>query len=820
LSAHSWLQSPPLIAIVIFALALWPRILDLNVFVGPDEFYWLEGSAKFTGALASGDLAQTYHAGQPGVTLMWIETLESWLRYGRDWLNNSADWAAAVGATEDMATLASKRQVVGVANAALVALCVLLVCRVFDYRVAWLTGFLLAFDPFVLTESRALRTEGLLTGLATLALLALLLYQAAPRLHYAVLSGVLLGLALLSKVSAISLLPIGALVIGAGPFFEQGFSPKERRQKALLALLVWAGVSAVTIIALWPALWVGPIQVARQMYEFLNIRVVEGEGGGKSFFLGQAYLKDDPGSLFYPVVLLYRTGPVLWLGLALLVAAWPTRWLSRQIKVAVGIMLLYLIPYLILITLSELKFDRYVIPMLPTLNIIAALGLVAAWQWLTARDSRQSKIQAMAWLLALLVLGGQIALALPHHPYYYTFWNPLLGGIRRAAQILPVGIGGEGLDRVAAYLNTLPRMENLKVASANSQKLRPLYRGKTIPLDNVDGRWVQADYVSIYISQLQRGKHDPAIINYLQRQKSIQTVTLYGLEYAWLYPGPAAQYYGGGHTLEGRGTLFGYNFCPLPSPCKGWAGGEVEIAAGDTLPVTLFWRNEGQLETDRFFVRLMDLDGYVWAEAIARPRPGFEEANRQRESIVESEAALTLPVGMPPGDYFFKPGFRTDSGEIIGYFELPEDAKPIHVTTAAAYPQTFQPPRPFRLVINADLALAGYNLEPETATPGASMWVTLYWQALANVTHDYIILLRLLDQDGQEAAYWLGRPVRSGYPSTEWRSGQIVQDPWRLQVPTEIKLGPYNLEVALFDAASEAEVTRARLGSLIVVIIQ
>jgi hypothetical protein len=817
LSAHSWLQSPPLIAIVIFVLALWPRILDLNVFVGPDEFYWLEGSAKFSQALASGDLAQTYHAGQPGVTLMWVETLGSWLRYGRDWLNGSADWAAAVGAAEDMATLASKRQVIGVANAALVALCVLLVCRVFDYRVAWLTGFLLAFDPFLLTESRALRTEGLLTGLTTLALLALLLYQAAPRLRYAVLSGVLLGLALLSKVSAISLLPVGALVMGAAPFFEQALSPKERRQKALLALLVWAGMSAVTIIALWPALWVGPIQVARQMYDFLNIRVVEGEGGGKSFFLGQTYLKDDPGSLFYPVVLLYRTGPALWLGLVLLAAAWPTRWLSRQIKVAVGIMLLYLIPYLILITLSELKFDRYVIPMLPPLNIMAALGLVAAWDWLTARDSRQFKIQAVAWLLALLVLGGQIALALPHHPYYYTFWNPLLGGIRQAAQILPVGIGGEGLDQVAVYLNTLPEVENLKIASANSQKIRPIYRGMSIPLDNVDGRWVQADYVSIYISQLQRGKHDPAIIHYLQRRKPIQTVTLQGLEYAWLYPGPAAQYYGGGYTLEGRGTLFGYNFCPLPSPCQREAGGEVELAAGDTLPVTLFWRNEGQLETDRFFVRLMDLDGYIWAEAITQPRPGFEEANRQREAIVESEASLTLPVGMPPGDYFFKPGFRTDSGEIIGYFELPEGTRPIRVTRAAAYPQTFQPPRSFRLAINDDLALAGYDLEPEKTAPGANMWVTLYWQALTDVSHDYVILLRLLDQDGQEASYWLGRPVRSGYPSTEWQSGQIIQDPWLLNLPAETKPGTYQLEVAVFDAATEAEVSRQGLSQIHVI---
>jgi hypothetical protein len=381
--------------------------------------------------------------------------------------------------------------------------------------------------------------------------------------------------------------------------------------------------------------------------------------------------------------------------------------------------------------------------------------------------------------------------------------------------VLPVGVG-EGLDQVAAYLNRQPGAENIKLALANSTKIDPIFDGETIAIDNQDGRWVQSDYTLIYISQWQRGKHDPNILNYLRRQPPIFTVNLHGLDYAWLYPGPAAQYYGGGYKLEGRGTLFGYNLTPNPSPTRRGVGGEVEIAAGDTLPITLFWRNEGQLETDRFFVRLMDLDQYIWAEAIAQPRPGFEEANRTRESIVESEVALTLPIGMPPGDYFLKPGFRTDSGELIGYFELPDDAKPIRVTPAKVYPATFQPPRPFKLTINDDLILAGYKLEPESATAGARVWVTLYWQAVADVTHDYVILLRLLDQEGQEMAYWLGRPVRSGYPSTEWQSGQIVQDPWLLLLPADAKLGTYPLEVAVFDAATEAEINRQVLSQLII----
>jgi hypothetical protein len=828
---NNFINSPLVLVFSVLLLALGPRLLDLDVFVGPDEFNWDNRSAGFAQAIASGNLAETYQGGYPGVTLLWVETIGAGLRYSAQWLGGEApDWEAIVGPQETMANLSYKRQVLAGFNALLVALAVLLVQRIFGSGVAWLTGFLLAFDPFLLTESRVLRSEGILAGFVTLTLLALLLYIRERRLRYSAMAGALTGLAVLSKVTAGVLVPLGGLIIGNAVWFDSARSFSKMWRAAIPALLVWAAAGLVTTFLVWPALWVGPVEVVQKMYGFLSPIAAEGNEGGQGFFLGQSVEDYEIGPLFFPVVLLYRTSPLLWLGLTLLlVTIWLT-WrrtsteagpqvnqtiltVTPYLPAMMGAIFLFLAVYLAQISSLILKYDRFIIPLLGILNVLAGLGFVAAWTWLTRGTAQQSPIPKIGWLPAVLILGLQMMLALPHHPYYYTYWNPLLGGLRQAVHILPVGVG-EGLDQVAAYLNSQPEAQNIKLALANSTKIDPIFTGQTIPLDNVDGRWVQSDYTLIYISQLQRGKHDPNILNYLRRQPPVFTVTLHGLEYAWLYPGPAAQHYGGGYKLEGRGTLFGYNFCPLPSPYKGGAGGEVEIAAGDTLPVTLFWRNEGQLETDRFFVRLMDLDGYVWAEAIARPRPGFEEANRQRESIVESEAALTLPVGMPPGDYFFKPGFRTDSGEIIGYFELPEDIEPIHVTRAAAYPQTFQPPRPFRLAINDDLALAGYNLEPAKVAPGANMWATLYWQAQRDVSHDYVILLRLLDQEGQEAAYWLGRPVRSGYPTTAWRAGQIVQDPWLLTIPAQVKPGFYRLEVAVFDAATEVEVSRQGLSQV------
>ncbi len=790
--------SPLVLALVIFGLALGPRLLDLDIFVGPDEFTWDTRSANFARALAGGDLAETYQDGYPGVTLMWVETLGAWLRYGWQALNGRADWDGIIGPEKSMAMLSSKRQVMAVTNALLLALYAGLAARLFGPRVAWLTGFLLAFDPFVLTESRLLRSEGIMTGMVSLALLALLLYLRRPRSGYAALAGALAGLAVLSKVSAAALLPVSGLIIGVAPLLNRAGRPAQRWRTAVMMAAAWGLALLLAIWLLWPALWLGPIEVAAKVYDYVGVRVTEGNEGGASFFLGQPRADEEIGPLFYPVALLYRTGPLLWLGLALLLLS--VRRLARPDRLILGVMLLYLAVYLAMISSSTLKYDRFIIPMLPALTLMAALGMVTTWEALAA--GRWPGLARWGWLLALLVLAGQMALALPHHPYYYTYWNPLLGGLKQAMTKLPVG-EGEGLDRVAAYLNALPEADRLKLASASSQKIRPILRGETIALANLDGKWVQGDYVLIYISQLQRAKHDPYILAYLRRRPPVYTVNFWGVEYAWLYPGPAARYYGGGFTLEGRGTLYGYDLA------------QTELAAGDELPVTLYWRNEGQQEGDLFFVWLVDLDGYTWSEAIAQPRPAFEAAARERESILESEAVLSLPVGMPPGDYFFQPGFRRTDGEIIGYFESVE-TKPIRVTRAGSYPPpgSFQAPQPARLTANRELSLAGYHLAADVLSPGAETWLTLYWQALADLTRDYVVLVRLVGDGDHELAYWLGRPVRSGYPTTGWLAGQVVQDPWRLLIPAEAGPGAYTLEIALFDAETEAEVARQSVGQI------
>ena len=182
---------------------------------------------------------------------------------------------------------------------------------------------------------------------------------------------------------------------------------------------------------------------------------------------------------------------------------------------------------------------------------------------------------------------------------------------------------------------------------------------------------------------------------------------------------------------------------------------------------------------------------------------------------------VSAPVGMPPGQYVLKMGYvDAQTGRSIGEFMLPANTDDISVELPMVFPslEAVRAPTSLNLIIRDELNLVGYELDTNQTQAGESVWLTLYWQALVDVRHDYVVALRLLDATGAEVAYWLGRPVYSSYPTNGWKAHQVVQDPWRLVLPAQTVPGAYRLEVALFDAVTQSEVTSARLDTLTVLL--
>jgi hypothetical protein len=403
-------------------------------------------------------------------------------------------------------------------------------------RVAVLSLVLIALDPFYLALSRFLHVDAVLTSAMTLSILSLLisLSPAPPegrRLAFLLLSGATGGLSILQKSPAMFLGPFMVLVQVAGAVREGG-----RRETLLRAgrnVLVWGLVAVVVYVGLWPTMWVDPLGTMRQVLGSAVEYAAEGHSTG-NYFLGRP--TEDPGWLFYPVALAFRSSPLVLIGLGLGLL-WVTRkgTDSRQ-RFLVGVLLGYSVLFGAFMSLGAKMFDRYLLPVFPPLEILAAMGLlwgteVASKRWGAIARHGRGWARSGIYLLAFSV---QAALILPHHPHYLTYYNPLLGGGRLAKEVLLMG-WGEGYEEVAAYLNAKPGAERLEVAMSAFPTFAPLFRGETRPTGQYTD-W-NTDYVVFYLSYVQRKQYGELEAEYLN-SPSVEpeyVANLHGVDYAWLY---------------------------------------------------------------------------------------------------------------------------------------------------------------------------------------------------------------------------------------------------------------------------------------------
>ncbi len=761
-------SGPFLLGLLVFGAALLPRLYALGSFLTIDELKWAEGAGRFLLALQSGELSQTYWHFFPGITIAWGGALALWVS-----CFSSPELAACIDA--QMGNLPESigwLRLGPVLLTSLGAAGVYLVGRkLIGGRLAWLAALLLAFDPFFIAHSRILNGDAVVAILMFLSLLTFLLYwlgplgqqpasqmgsgsspsvtRRSPLQPVLLLSGALAGLALLTKLPAPFIgLFVGGLVIVAMVISwpKAGFSTW---QHWVAVLAVWGGMALLLFVALWPAIWVAPLETLRLMYVD-TFEVGEAGRGHETFFRGQ--IVTDPGLWFYPYALAFRLTPVVMVGLALTVG-WLllpviyaslriTTHLLRQIpsdravsisrftqqaarftlqasrllfppsqivKVAL-VMLAYVLFIILLSNVSPKKLDRYVMAVIPAIVLLAAVGLDpllrAGYTLLNRAGSlrplqnagRGDAYRSLIFSLGVIgILVVQLLFAVPVAPYYLTYYNPLLGGVERAATLVPVG-WGEGLERAAAFLNNLPQAESLAVAGWYSDIFQPYFVGQQASFSD-DGRaQLAADYVVFYVNQVQRQKPYPGLVDFFRAKEpafvvavepSGQVVHLTAGEdleesvpWVEVYKAPAAQSAGGGPKIEGVAQLLAYTVTGsrvAAAPASSQTGQPAAALSPDELAVTLFLRVLGPLpEQTTFKVALVqnpESQPAGWGRWEATEVAGDWAEGK----IVEWRGWLTLSPDLPPGDYRLWVSLETDEGQEVAKFDLSEKDPVIRV---------------------------------------------------------------------------------------------------------------------------------------------
>jgi 4-amino-4-deoxy-L-arabinose transferase-like glycosyltransferase len=110
--------------------------------------------------------------------------------------------------------------------------------------------------------------------------------------------------------------------------------------------------------------------------------------------------------------------------------------------------------------------------------------------------------------------------------------------------------------------------------------------------------------------------------------------------------------------------------------------------------------------------------------------------------------------------------------------------------------------RPYQVTYGGVMKLLGYGVDRESARPGESIEVTLYWQALAPMQRNYSIYIQISGQDRQRFVQVDSYPGGGSYPTSFWQPGEVMGFTYRVTVealpeqPTAafLEVGLYDLE--------------------------
>ncbi len=241
-------------------------------------------------------------------------------------------------------------------------------------------------------------------------------------------------------------------------------------------------------------------------------------------------------------------------------------------------------------------------------------------------------------------------------------------------------------------------------------------------------------------------------------------------------------------------------------------------APGDTADLTLEWESLAPTLADHsFFVHVLGEGGRIIAQRDTFPGRGLlsttwlEPGRRWVEhykiaipALAYSPDALTFAVGV----------YETVSGERLpAHVAKPSAAGPddaVFTVTLAGDAATFGAARlvatPLPEVhFGKGMALTGYDLSSLTVAPGATLTVTLDWRCLVPVAGDYTISVQLIDDQWRKAAQSDAWPLDGAAPTSSWQPGQTLTEARALAIAADVAPGVYDLRLAVYRADENGE---------------
>ncbi len=613
--------------------------------------HWYSRAVRFGDAVLAGDWAGAYQRYHPGVPTMWfagigLKVFAALRDLSSEQLLDTVPVKPGVVAEAVEAGVLP----LALAIALCIALSYILLGRLVGRRVGFAAACLLALDPFYITYSRVLHVDAILTTFMLVSALSMLSYLQRDKKRDLVFSGVFGGLALLTKSPAIFLIPYAGLAAGVYRLVhrpEKEGNAGWRRWAEWLwrvsrTVMAWMLVAAVVFVIVWPAMWVQPGHALDKIVEHIVFHA--GTPHHNPVFFNDQVIFGDVGPLFYLATIGWKTTlltlPMMAVGIVF-AALRPGR---EKRNVIVWLFVAYAFFFTVQMCFGARKELRYLVPIFPALDVVAAYGVVCVAEAL----GQVRRWQKLSWL-PLAIVGAalvlQAGLVLPRHPYYGTLHNRLLGGSRVAQHIIPFQDQAEGLELAGKYLNTLPRAQRASacVHKRASLVFKRYFSGLTSIVHDP-----QANYRIYFINQVMRQFEEwkPYWEADFQTEP-LWTVEFDGVTYVWIYGAPPEEPAAGGPEYK-----VDYQLGEHIQLKQTRLSAETN-APGDTLTVVLNWESDGNVEKNyKVFCHLMSEDGELVAQQdgiplySVRPTPSWLAGE-----IIEDSYEIPLDGDLAPGEY-------------------------------------------------------------------------------------------------------------------------------------------------------------------------
>jgi len=134
-----------------------------------------------------------------------------------------------------------------------------------------------------------------------------------------------------------------------------------------------------------------------------------------------------------------------------------------------------------------------------------------------------------------------------------------------------------------------------------------------------------------------------------------------------------------------------------------------------------------------------------------------------------------------------------------GYKQLAQDFIGVRVSLydLACHPGD-SPAHRLDAKVGQSIALVGYTLERDSARPGDSVCLTLFWQAVDKSPQSYTVFAHVVDSTGQPVAQTDSPPLGGTAPTDSWQVGATVADRYAILIKPNTSPGQYELRVGMY----------------------